>query len=1261
MIVVLLSLVIYSGSLIQVDEDPASGFHLLFETGQPEIVQYDGESILSFENMGSRCVPGEPIRPVKTIYIPVPPGSNPVLTYTVLEYGNTNFPGIEKRAPIIAGMGLQTTEVPVPAKEPPDVPVELLGVIPIAGTQTAVVRIYPATGVRPDVYASKIDITLEWEPAGGGRSTESNDLLKQIVPEGTFWWPDTPGQSRESSVFWGKPWARIAIEETAGYEISGEDLENSGCNVTGSTCSSLRLFTGPGIMFSASEPGEEHSLEEVAFTVIDGDSDGIFDSTDKIRFIGRGLDRWTPDEGYISRIQHRYATHNIYWLTWGGEAGIRIEETPASPGSFPDWGDSFIMDEWLSDDLIWEPAYERNTGWVWMMQNPGGEFDISFTLAGVSGNGSLTINLTALDSGYHSLRILLNGTEIDTDTWSGSGERTINIEDVPFSTSNDLEIQYLESGSGGVLALVSVHPIYPANTGSVTALQIFPGRTVTGKYNMEISGVSENCEIYNLREFCVPVVLDETVYSGGDLLFSFNVDSASVIMMLDNEDWVKPDSLKSSSPGRLVGTINEGNRLFIVPDEFIESIQTMINISSISGFTPITALTSEIYDEFGQGVMDPGAIRSAIRWGMDSWESGVSCVILVGDGHYDTKNLTTSEKVMIPPWILLGTSRTDCIDDLYTMVHEGATLPEIPVSRLPVMTTAELNTCNAKLQNRISGDADGEWMNRSLLVADDEWGQGGSQNECEHTENCELLAEIDLPRYLSRVKFYMIEYPWPPGSWPPSGPHPDKPDAREAFIETFNTGCGTMVYLGHGAAGQIAHEKLMLSEDIGRLSNDERLPFSIWATCDVGHFDNPGSDAIGETLVLHPAGGSISTVAGTRGTFGHSNYELTAEILDILYTNPESMAGDALWLSKLELAGSYQLNNRFYVYFGYPDIPVAQASNTASVSVVGDTLRSYEFNIVSGKDFQDAGLVFVELLEASENAEYTCLGGAVINWLKTGGVAYRGSQMIVDNEFELNCFIPGQASPGDLARVSALAISSFQTVCGTYDPITLVQGSYSGGDTEGPSVDMWIRGYRNIDEPSVTGAITIEADLSDSSGICILGGSAGNQLTLFVDGNGIDVSSRFTYNMGSSTQGRLTYEVEELAPGEHNLILWSIDGIGNTSRDTLVIEVPVSEDLLISEAVVYPNPGDGLRCFSFRISEAAQVTLSIYTIGGIRIMETSLQCSQGYNQILWDGIDLDGDELATGAYIYRIEGLATDTSIHNRSSAVVGIAVTIRE
>jgi hypothetical protein len=121
---------------------------------------------------------------------------------------------------------------------------------------------------------------------------------------------------------------------------------------------------------------------------------------------------------------------------------------------------------------------------------------------------------------------------------------------------------------------------------------------------------------------------------------------------------------------------------------------------------------------------------------------------------------------MIPPWIELGSNQNNCIDDMYVMVHEDASLPEVPIARIPADNLSQMGTCTAKLFAYITGQSSGTWMNRALITADDEWGQGSSWNETGHTLNSELITEEVLPRTMSREKFYLIEYPWPPAALP---------------------------------------------------------------------------------------------------------------------------------------------------------------------------------------------------------------------------------------------------------------------------------------------------------------------------------------------------------------------------------------------------------------------------------------------------------------------------------------------------------------
>ncbi|MCK5115734.1 MAG: hypothetical protein KAR44_03985, partial [Candidatus Aegiribacteria sp.] len=1227
---------------------------LTFE--DPVVISTERGSYPVFNGIPARFAAGEPIRPSLTLYIPVPDGAVPELSYSATSYRSTGITSDQARTPAIEGEGLSAREIDADPVSPEERHVVLSGIIPLAGTRVAMIRVFPVAGESGSSYASRIDVQLQWDPVPGGISVEGHSLLRLIAPEDCLFWRNTAGGDAES-VFWGKPWARIAIENSGGYTLSGNDLVGGGCEIIGSPCASLRLFTGPGLMFSYA-PEDSHELSEVAFTVNDQDNDGLFDEDDYLEFFGRGLSRWEVSDQEVFRLQHRYATHNVYWLTWGSEDGRRIDGISGQPDSSPGWGNSIFSDLWFREEHIWMPDYEGTTGWVWETISEGESITIPFQVTG-SGRSSIAVSVVTNEFQSRTVEIYINGSQVLTDTWSGAGSRTLRADSLQLSGSCTLEIVLVEELGGGLLGLTSLQVTYPDQPGDLTGIPLFPSREKTGRYNFSASGVSSDCSVYNISDINTPELINDTEYTGGNLEFSYSADTSSAMILMDSGDWMSPDSIVSCSPGRLIGTVSGGDRLIIVHPSLQNGIFGIETLSSMQGHSPVVATTTEIYDEFGQGVADPCAIRSAVRWGIDDWSGGLMGVILAGDGHYDFLGHATTQPVMIPPWIKLLVNNYTCVDDMYTMVHENAIRPEVPIARIPVDNLSQLGSCTAKLLSYHDNQNSGTWMNRVLVIADDEWGNGAAQSEASHTQQCELIAEEVLPSWISREKFYLIEYPWPPGSWPPEGPHPEKPEARESFIETFNQGYLFTQYQGHGAADQIAHEVIMLDEDVSSLVNGHRLPVSFWGTCNVGEFDSPGSDAISETLVYHPAGGSISSVAATRGTQGPPNYYFFRSIIDSLFHNQELTVGDAVWQSKLTL--DFYSNNKYYVLFGYPDMPLPLPDSDGSVIISDDTLWSGELNTISGNGFQNDGLAFIEILESSSNVIYTCLGGITqIPYIRYGGTAYSGSQLVEGGEFNIDCFIPVQSLTGSMARGAALALSSQFVVSGAEDPAVLALGTPQGGDLEGPSVTMWIRGYEGIGHPELTGDIILEAELTDSSGICLLGGF-GKELNLFVDGNGNDISSYFSYNRGSSVTGKLAYTLEALEAGEHILILMSVDGLGNSSMDTLNIRILEESNLDITEALVYPNPGNGRRCFSFRISEDAQVTVSIYTVAGTRIEELTQICSQGYNQILWDGLDHDGDAVASGPYIYKINAEALGTSTFSRTTEEFGILAVIRE
>ncbi len=1162
---------------------------------------------------------GVPSYPVRTVYVPLPQGSVPELRVGV------------------SGIGVLERSLMEPADNPPQTAV-LRGTAPLAGGFFAVIDVYPYTG--GDRYSSSVDIGLSWaDPRGTSFpvAIPAGSPVSGVSPGSTHYWP--LHGVRAESPFHGRPWARLAVGGTGPVAVTGAMLEAAGCGAVGNSTFGLALYSGPGTAFG-DLPDDEHYLQEIPVLVDDVNADGVFDPQDRVLFYAFGLTRWMPESGVLVRLVHRYASHRTYWLSWGGAAGLRMEEKNASPGG-PSWEGANPNVTTLEEDVIWEPAFSTDTGWLWEMLDGGGSVTEPYSLPGLR-EGTLTtctVRIALDETSQCTVGLFVNGAPAGSREVIGTGPRIVEFGGIEMPETGSVRLSFTTASGAVYFDRLDIR--YDRSPEADGAPVFFESSGGTAAYGIAFNGVDEGVLAFELTEPDAPVLLTGVDPQSGTLYLGADVSDSTILAAANPDAFLQPDSISPASPGRLVGTVTEGDKLIVVPESLLDGAWAVAAVEERLGWRTVVATTREIYDEFGQGVADPGAIRSAVRWAMDSWDQGCRELLLVGDGHYDFFNRTSSQPVMIPPWIRLnGSNDPPCVDDWYVMVHQGAYLPEIPVARLPVDSPLALETMVEKASTIQSGATAGSWMNRCVLLADDEWGNDSYARESYHTEDFETLGASTLPRSLRRIKFYLIEYPWPQGT-SPDGVHPEKPDAREDFIELWNQGMGCLVFMGHGSANQITHEKVLRLQDVSSLENDGRLPIVILASCDLSAFDTPGAESIGEALVYAAGGGALSTVAATRKTFPGSstNYGFTRVLLDSLY-NSGTPSGLAVWYSKLANSTGYASNNRYYVLFGIPGLPVPRPGGMPFISIDPDTLRTGERNTVSGEAGVAMGLALVEILESGLPMVYGMLGGGTIEYVADGGTAWRGAAALSDGMFTADCIIPSQARTGATARAEGTAVSFATVTADAVDPAILVTGTPPGGDYSGPEIEMWIQGHRGVSNPVITGEAVFQADLSDSSGICFLGGE-GTRLRLFIDGTENDIGPYFSYHTGSTTRGRVSFDLPLLPTGQHLLILHAVDGVGNPSSDSLEVTAAPAGETVFSEIAVYPNPGDGERCFSFSISGDAWVEVAIYTVAGREIARLSSQCPAGYNQIMWNGLDADGDLPATGAYIFHMSAEAS--------------------
>ena len=88
-------------------------------------------------------------------------------------------------------------------------------------------------------------------------------------------------------------------------------------------------------------------------------------------------------------------------------------------------------------------------------------------------------------------------------------------------------------------------------------------------------------------------------------------------------------------------------------------------------------------------------------------------------------------------------------------------------------------------------------------------------------------------------------------------------DARQSLLDGINSGAALVNYLGHAGMDRFAQEGLLQTDDMGSLSNGDKLPIVIAMSCVVGRYELPGYDSLGEALVMDQDGGAIAVWAPT--------------------------------------------------------------------------------------------------------------------------------------------------------------------------------------------------------------------------------------------------------------------------------------------------------------------------------------------------------------------------------------------------------------
>lgn len=1058
------------------------------------------------------------------------------------------------------------------------------------------------------------------------------------------------------------------------YKLTGASLKAAGIHIAGIDPATLQLFNNGGRQLPLNvQEAPSDTLMETPIKVNDG-NDGSFDDGDDLLFYGRPLKgvEFDADTQRLRHYSHPYGDQNVYWLTFNQQQGKRIRtiNVEASPDA-PQMTTTRAL-QWLEE----EKHNPFGSGMVWLgseLSSYSSTFTWSFPLNFplTSREAAFRCALASYSSGDR-FSIVVNGNLVGQCEQSGDDEyirRGVHeffADGVLMNGENSVTVSYQTHSDVKSAHVDWLEVEYERSLNAMENQLLFYSPSMQGEVRYSLTGFTDpHVHIFDVSD---AGAIQELAYerdASGVLLFGDVVNAASPkrYIAISASAFTSVPSASTSGPVNIAGLRQPRNADYIVitHHEFQTQAERLKTLHE--SMMPGERLQTEIviYDdiqtEFGWGIQDPNAICHFLNYAQTYW-GNPQYVLLLGDGHFDYKNIRrTKSENFIPPYELGGLNYYDtrASDDWFTFTRGSAAGMQLAIGRLPVRSRAEAKAVVDKLVNYQTNPEVGEWQKLCLIVADDEFVVGGTlgSDYSIHTSQAERLAEQFVPDLLDVKKLYLIDYPYE-RTLSISGI--TKPQATLELIEQINRGALIVNFIGHANEEVLSHESLLLrSRDMELIQNGQRQALWIAASCEFAQWDSPDIQSFAEDLFCADGRGAVAMLASARVAYPGASHALHTRFLEYLFepletTGNTARLGDALMLAKRHMSDA--VNSEKYILFGDPAMRLrvpplriyVDALQPDSIRALTKMRLTGHVEDVQGQPAAVSGQVLARVYDSRTSYTYEVTDEITMGpFLRQGNTLFRGITPLVDGTFTLQFIVPKDISYGGQdASVHLFFWNDQLTGSGSRSGVSVGGTSAELNDQQGPHMTLHFGEPNFVSGDYVDAQPTLHIELEDSLSGINTAGDIGHQIMLTFDeeyAHSRDITEYFVYKPGSYTTGTIEYPILHLPLGEHLLEVKAWDNSNNSSIvETRFVAVDRS-DLRIRHLLAYPNPMQQDCTFRFELSQDAEVSLKLFTVAGrlIRAFE-ALPGRAGYNifPLSWDGRDAQGDLVANGVYLYKV-------------------------
>ena len=591
-------------------------------------------------------------------------------------------------------------------------------------------------------------------------------------------------------------------------------------NPAASTTGALRIRTGARGLYRLTYDDLQTAGVPLASTDVATFAMSYLGQSVAVEVTGDGDNRFEPGElviFYAEPYQGRYQTSNVYWFTYGGADGLRIDSRSVVTGTQPlittitqtlhvevdaeyrsDYPRPQDADHWFDIPLSPDVA----TGILTATRT----YDLALDDALTTGNLHLR---AALHGGADrpanpdkSVAIQLNSHAVGTYQWEGLTYTTANAS-VPAAwldgAPNRVNLVAALSQLPGI-DFYSVSPdwvevTYPA-LADAEGDRIYVESVAAGANEIAVTGfTTSTVQVYDVRNPLRPVRLLTTQAVHADPTYTLHFWDADIptpspsYFLSTRDKLAAPQAIEPDVVSTWGTPSHQADYIAIVHPSLWNAIQPLLDHRAAEGLQVAKVDVQDVYDEFSYGRRDPEAIRSFLSYAYHHWNAGGArpqYVLLVGDGHYDFTGVSgTTLPNLIPPYLIhidpwLGETAAD---NRYVSVDgPDDYMPDMAIGRIPAMTAADVTAVVNKIIAYETTAPGGAWQERVVFVADNNLDPAGDF----HAFSDDVRLNWLPAAYDDRTIYYNRDYF--------SGG-----EMRTAIKAAFNEDALLLQWFGHGS------------------------------------------------------------------------------------------------------------------------------------------------------------------------------------------------------------------------------------------------------------------------------------------------------------------------------------------------------------------------------------------------------------------------------------------------------------------------------